>query len=44
MVGILRLFLWQLWGVLLFFAVALVSLWFLAKESLYTVKHFATGF
>nr|QUL60401.1 cytochrome c oxidase subunit III [Echinostomatidae sp. CA-2021] len=44
MVGILSLFLWQLWGVLFFLAISLVSLWFLAKESLYTAKHFATGF
>nr|WLS55014.1 cytochrome c oxidase subunit III [Moliniella anceps] len=44
MVGVVSFFLWQLGGVLLFLSVALVSLWFLAKESLYTVKHFASGF
>nr|QHI41703.1 cytochrome c oxidase subunit III [Echinostoma revolutum] len=44
MVGVVSMFLWQLWGVLVFAFIVLVSLMFLAKESLYSSKHFASGF
>nr|YP_010461003.1 cytochrome c oxidase subunit III [Artyfechinostomum malayanum]UUF68156.1 cytochrome c oxidase subunit III [Artyfechinostomum malayanum] len=44
MVGIVSMFLWELEGVLVFVFIVLISLWFLAKESLYTLKHFITGF